>query len=270
MRITKKTIRLMWILAAVAAASLLWWLGAGGVGGGAAAPSGVPGGPGAPAAGAPRGAAALTPGPGAGSAATAAARNAAATAPRATDDDGAAAAVAEHPEVTRLQELLDENDAPAILAQARRLVRSTEAPLRSAAVNALRWIATRDAARELAALTGDADAEVADEAGDALMAVLDEVDDEALSATLLEQAIRSAAAPESGDAFCLRLAGLDEGQSIPVLVNLLESGNERLVALGKEYLEFVTGGEEISSRAEAEAWLREHAVNQDAAAEEAE
>lgn len=269
MRMTTTTTRLGWVLLALVAAALLWWLGSRG----AAARRGAGVGAAASAGGTEEGRrGTLRPAPdgGAGEASRGGDGSAAAGSRRSADGDGDEPEVVEHPEVTRLQTLLDENDAPAILAQARRLIRSTETPLRSAAVNALRWIATRDAARELAGLTGDADADVADEAGDALMAVLDEVDDEALSASLLEQAIRSAAAPETADALCLRLSGLDEAQSIPVLVNLLESGNERNVALGKEYLEFVTGGEEISSRAEAEAWLREHAVSQEDQAEEAE
>lgn len=171
-------------------------------------------------------------------------------------------------QIALLESLLDENDNDAVLAQALKMTRSPDAAVRAAALEALRWVGGNEAAEALADLVNDADAEVSREATSGLVSVLDELDDPKLAAGLLEQAARKS--PQGGDAeaLFLKLSGLPEETSVPALLNLLEAEASHVSALAKEYLEFVTGGEEISTRAQGEAWLKEHARDDSSSEEE--
>lgn len=166
--------------------------------------------------------------------------------------------VAKDPQIRILDDLLDGDDNAATLAQARRMAASPKAAVRSAALDALRWLGGHDAASELAGMLSDADPDIAAAAAGGLLSVLDELDDPALTAATLEQAIPKAAQDGAVESLFLSLSGLPEATSVPVLLNLLESKVAHVSALAKEYLEFVTGGQEITNRAQGEAWLREN------------
>jgi HEAT repeat protein len=166
------------------------------------------------------------------------------------------------PQVKILDDLLDGDDSAATLAQAQKMTSSPKAAVRSAALDALRWLGGREAAQQLVGMLNDADADLAAAAADGLLSVLGELDDPALTAAALEQAIPKAVDGDSAEALFLSLSGLPENLSVPVLLNLLESKVTRVSALAKEYLEFVTGGQEITTRSQGEAWLRENEKQQ--------
>jgi hypothetical protein len=165
----------------------------------------------------------------------------------------------QNPDIALLNDLLDGDNRAGTLAQARKMIASRNAEVRTAALEALRWLGGRDVVNDLAAMLGDADPEIAEDAADSLVKVLDEVDDPALSAAMLEQAIKRVPPDATAEGLFLSLSGLPEEVSVPALLNLLESRSAALSALAREYLEFVTGGQEISNRAQGEAWLRARA-----------
>jgi hypothetical protein len=166
--------------------------------------------------------------------------------------------VPKDPQIKALDDLLDNNDNAAALAQARKMTSSSDVAVRAAAVDALRWLGGKEAANALGDMLNDADPDIAAAATDGLLSVLGELDDPALAAALLEKAIPKAAQGGTAEALFISLSGLPEKTSVPVLLDLLESHVPRVSALAKEYLEFVSGGQEITTRAQGEAWLREH------------
>jgi HEAT repeat protein len=77
-------------------------------------------------------------------------------------------------------------------------------------------------------------------------------------AALWEQAIREAPTEADREELLILLSAYPGTKSVPVLLNLLESENSELREHALEYLEFVTYGEEITTRQQGEDWLAKH------------
>ncbi|NMA42916.1 MAG: hypothetical protein GX946_05995 [Oligosphaeraceae bacterium] len=77
-------------------------------------------------------------------------------------------------------------------------------------------------------------------------------------AKLWEEAIIEAPTPAERDELLILLSAHPNTDTVPILLNMLESGNEELHAAALEYLEFVTFGVPISNRQEGEDWLATH------------
>lgn len=87
--------------------------------------------------------------------------------------------------------------------------------------------------------------------------------DQKFDTKLWEEAISEAPTPEDRDELLILLSTFPSSDSVPVLLNMLESGNEELHAAALEYLEFVTFGAKISNRQEAEDWLATNGALED-------
>jgi|GEM_PF-4442586 HEAT repeat protein len=87
--------------------------------------------------------------------------------------------------------------------------------------------------------------------------------DQKFDAKLWEEAISEAPTPEDRDELLILLSTFPSSDTVPVLLNMLESGNEELHAAALEYLEFVTFGAKISNRQEAEDWLATNGALED-------
>lgn len=195
------------------------------------------------------------------------------------------------PLVQELQDLLDDDASrEQTLAKAIALSKDT-VQRQAAAINALRWIGGREAAKALIRLRKEGYPEIADEAGRVLTHLLTEglysgrtpsgsPDDagsgdqeqdsqpetdekeeldwpEAIpfDAAIWEQAILEAPMDADREELLILLSAFPATQSVPVLLNLLESDNQQIREHALEYLEFVTYGEKITTRQEGEDWL---------------
>ena len=198
-------------------------------------------------------------------------------------------------EVNRLREFMDANDTAAIIEQAAFLASCNDTHRRAEAIEALTWVATPKAGMALLPLLNDSDEVIADGAFNALQHVLSTVgvqingdvesgeltigvtmdDGSIVSAAegsedseeiqdsldvnaayeLWLNAVKSAGSDEDAEALLINLVGIDAKFSVPVLVDLQESGDSRLAALATEYLDMATNRSGVTNREEAAEWL---------------
>ncbi len=178
-------------------------------------------------------------------------------------------------ELSRLQEILDTNVNEDILAQAEFLVNSDNAVRRHGVIPALQWVGTPAAMRLLIPLLNDSNPDVAHEAQLALEGIMDsmvnqvttddegnlEVQDEE-EVTLDElydvyrDAIMATEDEDSCDMLLLKLSTMEVQFSLPVLVEILETGADWQKALALEYMDSVTHGDGVTNREEAVIWLQ--------------
>lgn len=182
---------------------------------------------------------------------------------------------AQDSELSRLQDILDTNVNEDILAQAEFLVNSDSAVRRHGVIPALQWVGTPAAMRLLIPLLNDSDPDVAHEAQLALEGIMDsmmnqvttddegnlEVQDEE-EVTLDElydvyrDAIMATEDEDACDVFMLKLSTMEVQFSLPVLVEILETGADWQKALALEYMDSVTHGDGVTNREEAVTWLQ--------------
>ncbi len=178
-------------------------------------------------------------------------------------------------ELSRLQEILDTNVNEDILAQAEFLVNSDNAVRRHGVIPALQWVGTPAAMRLLIPLLNDSNSDVAHEAQLALEGIMDsminqlttddegnlEVQDEE-DVTLDElydvyrDAIMATEDEDSCDMLLLKLSTMEVQFSLPVMVEILETGADWQKALALEYMDSVTHGDGVTNREEAVVWLQ--------------
>ncbi len=178
-------------------------------------------------------------------------------------------------ELSRLQEILDTNVNEDILAQAEFLVNSDNAVRRHGVIPALQWVGTPAAMRLLIPLLNDSNSDVAHEAQLALEGIMDsminqlttddegnlEVQDEE-EVTLDElydvyrDAIMATEDEDSCDMLLLKLSTMEVQFSLPVMVEILETGADWQKALALEYMDSVTHGDGVTNREEAVVWLQ--------------
>lgn len=178
-------------------------------------------------------------------------------------------------ELSRLQDILDTNVDEDILAQAEFLVYSDSAVRRHGVIPALQWVGNPAAMRLLIPLLNDSDPDVAREARLALEGIMDamvnqvtsddegnlEVQDEE-DGTLDEiydvyrDAILATEDESDCDMLMLKLSTMEVQFSLPVLVEILETGADWQKALALEYMDSVTHGDGVTNREEAIAWLQ--------------
>ncbi len=178
-------------------------------------------------------------------------------------------------ELSRLQDILDTNVNEDILAQAEFLVDSDSPVRRHGVIPALQWVGTPAAMRLLIPLMNDSDPDVAHEARLALEGILDsmvnqvttddegniEVQDED-EGTLDEiydvyrDAILATEDEDACDVLMLKLSTMEVQFSLPVLVEILETGADWQKALALEYMDSVTHGDGVTNREEAISWLQ--------------
>ncbi len=178
-------------------------------------------------------------------------------------------------ELSRLQEILDTNVNEDILAQAEFLVNSDNEVRRHGVIPALQWVGTPAAMRLLIPLLNDSNSDVAHEAQLALEGIMDsminqlttddegnlEVQDEE-EVTLDElydvyrDAIMATEDEDSCDMLLLKLSTMEVQFSLPVLVEILETGADWQKALALEYMDSVTHGDGVTNREEAVIWLQ--------------
>ena len=182
---------------------------------------------------------------------------------------------AQDSELSRLQDILDTNVNEDILAQAEFLVNSDSAVRRHGVIPALQWVGTPAAMRLLIPLLNDSDPDVAHEAQLALEGIMDsmmnqvttddegnlEVQDEE-EVTLDElydvyrDAIMATEDEDACDVLMLKLSTMEVQFSLPVLVEILETGADWQKALALEYMDSVTHGDGVTNREEAVTWLQ--------------
>lgn len=187
--------------------------------------------------------------------------------------------------VQELQDLLDDdNKHQEALAKA---LAMTKGSIREqiAAIDAFRWLGGRKAMEALIQLRNEAYALVADEAGNVLNHLLSESiykggirrddipddgivlldeglyddelkdDDQRPDAALWLDAIQQAPDDNAREALLIILSAYPVDQSVPILLQLFDSPDATVRDSAQEYLQSITGGEEILTREEGEEWL---------------
>lgn len=187
--------------------------------------------------------------------------------------------------VQELQDLLDDDskhqDALAkALAMANGSIRE-----QVAAIDAFRWLGGRKAMRALIQLRNQAYGPLADEAGNVLNHLLseglyndgirrDDMPDDGIvlldeglyddelndndqrpDSALWLEAIQQAPDDNARDALLIILSAYPIDQSVPIMLQLLDSPDASVRDSAQEYLQSITGGEEILTREQGEEWL---------------
>lgn len=198
---------------------------------------------------------------------------------------------AEELSVQELQKLLDDDSKhreslAKALAMANGSIRE-----QVAAIDAFRWLGGRKAMKALIQLRNQAYAPVADEAGNVLNHLLseglyqdgirrdttpddgivaldeglydDELNDEDQrpDAALWLEAIQQAPDDNARDALLIILSAYPADQSVPILLQLLDSPDAAMRDSAKEHLQSITGGVEILTREQGEEWLAKAIAN---------
>lgn len=169
--------------------------------------------------------------------------------------------------LTQLQECLDDEGRQLeALRLARELAATGTVFQQQAAINALRWLGGPEAKATLVDLMRDGKAEVASEALQVLSHLLNhdlyaETPDP-FEPDLWKRAIVNAGDEGEQESLLVLLSAYPPQKSIPILLDLQESGDKALSDLATEYLENNTGGEEITNREQGEQWLAEHLKEQ--------
>ena len=204
-------------------------------------------------------------------------------------------------EINRLRDFMDANDTAAIIEQASFLASCNDTHRRAEAIEALLWVSTPKAGMALLPLLHDSDEAIADGAFYALQHVLstvsvqingdvetgeltigvthddgtigsaaegDEDSDEIQDSVdvnaaydLWLNALKATASDDDAEALLITLAGIDAKFSVPILVDLQESGDSRLAALATEYLDMVTNRSGVTNREQAAEWLMQQEQN---------
>ncbi len=165
-----------------------------------------------------------------------------------------------------IQELLDANDENGAFELALSMSRSPSKELKSKALDAFRWIGGKRTVKACCELLKDSDDEIASEAMEVFRQSLESIDeDEGFSDLfpLIEDVMMECKDEIALEALFLQMSNLKVYNSLNMFMDLQERGereqNTGMVEMAKEYIRFVTNGDEsITSRTAMMKWLKQH------------
>jgi hypothetical protein len=148
---------------------------------------------------------------------------------------------------------LDDGDHLQAIYEARTLLEHPNREVRLDVVRALSWIGL-PGAMDLAKMIDDRDSEIRNEARDAFWDALEDANDPLLKRNLLAEALLSGD-PEVRREVLDVLIFLPDVISFPVLAFAMDDPDTEVAELAAENASFASGGEEFTSRDEAERWF---------------
>lgn len=141
-----------------------------------------------------------------------------------------------------MQERLDDNDAAGALKLARKLMKSTEASVRSDVVSVLGMIGVK-ALPELTEMMDDGDKDISKEAFQQWMARLDELENDDMKQQMLTAKMMALDDIDTLEECAMAFSGMDEAVVINGLLPVIESNNPIASKVAREHYEHVTGEE---------------------------
>jgi len=159
-------------------------------------------------------------------------------------------------EADKMQERLDNEDQPAALVSARKLMRSKDDEVRSRVVSTLGWIGVK-ALPELTSMLSDANEDIASEALEQWKVAADEVSDEAMRASLLVAGMQHITKQDDLEALVMDFNNLPDDLAVRSLVTVIQSSNKTASEVARENYPFVTS-EDYTTPADAEKWITEN------------
>lgn len=176
-------------------------------------------------------------------------------------------------ECVRLNELLNEGDNDAILAQAKFLAVSEDPVRRHAVIGALGWLGTPEAVDVLSELQNDEEEDIAVDSFFSIEHFFDKMLAEILvdPATgelvcdrdvteyydTCTQAIKNAESLDNSDILMTKVIALDPKIALPILLDVLENGSSGQKEMALKMLDVATHGAGVTNREEAMVWLLE-------------
>ena len=168
--------------------------------------------------------------------------------------------------VKGMQDLLDEDDEDGAFELATTFSKSPSKELKSKALDTFRWVGGKRSALVCREMLSDDDEEIAKEAMEAFRQSLESIDEEEGYSELypmIEDVIMTCKDENDLAALFLLLSNLDVHDSLNLYMDVQEKAQKEertdLVDMTKEYIEFVTNGDEsIDSRTAMEKWLKQH------------
>ena len=165
-----------------------------------------------------------------------------------------------------MQDLLDEDDEDGAFELAKTFSKSHSKELKSRAVDTFRWIGGKRSALACREMLSDNDEDIAKEAMEAFRQSLESIDEEEGYSDLypmIEDVIMACKDENDLEGLFLLLSNLDIHDSLNLYMDLQEKAQKEertdLVDMTKEYIEFVTNGDEsIDSRIAMEKWLKQY------------
>jgi hypothetical protein len=165
-----------------------------------------------------------------------------------------------------IQDLLDEDDDDGAFELAKTFSKSPSKELKSKALDTFRWIGGKRSALACREMLSEEDDEIAKEAMEAFRQSLESIDEEEGYSELypmIEDVIMASKDENDLEALFLLLSNLDIHDSLNLYMDVQEKAQKEertdLVNMTKEYIEFVTNGEEsIDSRTAMEKWLKQY------------
>ncbi len=165
-----------------------------------------------------------------------------------------------------MQDLLDEDDDDGAFELAKTFSKSPSKELKSKALDTFRWIGGKRSALACREMLSEEDDEIAKEAMEAFRQSLESIDEEEGYSELypmIEDVIMASKDENDLEALFLLLSNLDIHDSLNLYMDVQEKAQKEertdLVNMTKEYIEFVTNGEEsIDSRTAMEKWLKQY------------
>lgn len=166
-----------------------------------------------------------------------------------------------------MQELLDEGDENGAFELAESFSKTGSNELKSKALDIFRWIGGAESARVSRQMLTDEDAGIAKEAMEVFRQSLESLDaDEGYPEMypMIKDVMLECKDENDLEALFLLVSNLPISDSLNIYMDLQETGkdkqDEKMVEMTKEYIQFVTNGEEsINSRVAMEKWLKKHA-----------
>ena len=167
-------------------------------------------------------------------------------------------------EADKMQERLDNEDQPAALVSARKLMRSKDDEVRSRVVSTLGWIGVK-ALPELTSMLSDANEDIASEVFEQWKVAADEISDEVMKANFLALAasMQNITKQDDLEALVMDFNNLPDDLAVRGLVTVIQSSNKTASEVARENYSFVTG-EDYTTPAAAEEWITKN-VEQPAA-----
>ncbi|MCR4575753.1 MAG: hypothetical protein K5787_18495 [Lentisphaeria bacterium] len=165
-----------------------------------------------------------------------------------------------------MQDLLDEDDEDGAFELAKTFSKSPSKELKSRALDTFRWIGGKRSALACREMLSDNDEDIAKEAMEAFRQSLESIEEEEGYSDLypmIEDVIMACKDENDLSGLFLLLSNLDIHDSLNLYMDLQEKAKKEdradLVDMTKEYIEFVTNGDEsIDSRTAMEKWLKQH------------
>ena len=174
--------------------------------------------------------------------------------PKARPDDGMDEADRKISEA--VQTALDDENLTGLRDQIAAVRASTNAAVRQAAVEALGWFGTK-AMSDIVAFIEDPDEDVRDAARTCWEQVIVEVDEEPVQAAIVEETLLGTRDADFAETLASHYNGMDEKRAVESILKVISGGTKTAAKAARESYEFITG-EEYTTPAAAQAWLREN------------